>query len=580
MTIDRLAQLFWTARYIQPSQLAQQVVAVLRSRLENPGAFAKQECPPWPGCRGPLRSAFLPPGTQQNRPGDLRKGLFTFLNVTKDLGWPPRWQCAELFRHWRYYVHYFDYLWALGFDDAKRVVEDWMARHPLASGNYGWDAYPTSLRIMNFCGYFFLLHRRRLEADVAFRDALWRSLFLQAEWLSRHFEFSVGGNHLFENGAALAVAGSCFDGAAAAAWIERALRLMRREIPRQILGDGMHCGRTPMYHSRMVYIFALLADSGHPSLVSQVREPLRKMAVALARMCHPDGDIALINDSASGTYNRPQPLLESVRKVLGSGEEYPDACGSSSFPESGFFVTRDEGGDYLLIDAGPAAHYIPGHSHGGIFSFELSLRGHRVIVDSGLYDYEPGEMRAYCRSTRAHNTVEIDGLDQSEYWSVFRVARRGLPRDVKWAPFGGGFRLSGWHDGYCRLPKRVRHERRFVWYDGGVLLIRDQVNARSSATTVARLHLHPECSVRSHDAKHVVVDHPGGSFTICFAGDGAIQLEKSFYCPEFGLRRENTAVAFRCEGTRTGVDCCVAIGDVPVTLEDAGARVGDRVYAW
>ena len=77
------------------------------------------------------------------------------------------------------------------------------------------------------------------------------------------------------------------------------------------------------------------------------------------------------------------------------------------------------------------------------FSFELSLRGTRVVVDSGVSTYETGPMREYCRSTRAHNTVEIEGQDLVELWGAFRVGRRCRPREVEWKELEDGLSFRG-----------------------------------------------------------------------------------------------------------------------------------------
>ena len=51
-----------------------------------------------------------------------------------------------------------------------------------------------------------------------------------------------------------------------------------------------------------------------------------------------------------------------------------------------------------------------------------------ILVDTGVYTYKMGEERNACRSTKAHNTVEIDGMNNAEIWSAFRVAKRGHAR--------------------------------------------------------------------------------------------------------------------------------------------------------
>ena len=86
----------------------------------------------------------------------------------------------------------------------------------------------------------------------------------------------------------------------------------------------------------------------------------------------------------------------------------------------------------MLIDVakiGP--DYLPGHAHADTLSFELSLYGKRLLVNSGISRYGTSLIRQFERSTEAHNTVAIDNKNSSEVWSGFRVARRAYPLDLK-----------------------------------------------------------------------------------------------------------------------------------------------------
>src|SRR5262249_1372077 len=141
-------------------------------------------------------------------PEELRAGRFTFLNRGETLGWPPRWQDPELPRLWLYNLHYFEFLSALPYELGRDLVLDWIPRHPLPRGRPGWEPYPTSLRLVAWCGWLFGEHRAGVEADRELCARAWPSIWLQAEWLSRHVETHLRGNHLLENAAALAYCGA------------------------------------------------------------------------------------------------------------------------------------------------------------------------------------------------------------------------------------------------------------------------------------------------------------------------------------------------------------------------------------
>ena len=552
-----VARLARTVRWLRARQLWGQLRVRLRSAIERPERW-EDGAPSLPGVRWSDPRDFLPPGVQDNRADELREGRFRFLQQSEPLGWPPRWSLTGLPRLWEYNLHYFEYLWALPYEEGRLVALDWIQEHPLGPRQTGWDPYPISLRSVNWCGYFLGRHREVTLGDLDFAPGLWASLHRQLAWLSKHVETHLLGNHLFENAAALAFCGSCFRGDPGDAWLRQGLAILDRELSEQVLADGGHFERSPMYHARITYLLQLLEATGVEELVSRVEEPLGRMRAALASLCHPDGEIALLNDSALGIANRPSeigvPAVEAAAFAL---------------PDTGYYGARSAHGHHVICDAAPIGpDYQPGHAHGDLLAFELSLAGRRVIVDAGVFDYEPGPRRDYSRSTRAHNTVEIEGQDQCEFWGVFRVGRRGRPRDVDWQVLEEeGFRLRASHDGYRWLPGRPLHQRVFRWHPDGLLLVRDRVQALSESSVCSRLHLHPDCQILERAAASVLVAAPGGECRIHFAGPGRLDEEAWRYSPRFGEEREGRALLWSLRGRDLEFGFCVASGGEQLSFD-------------
>lgn len=547
--MNKVLRLYHTVKHLKVRQIAGRLHNRLRSKLENPARVSSQTVLAFPGCRWPLDVDILPPVMQINIAKSILEGNFFFIGNKVNVGFPPRWECPDMPKLWQYNLHYLKWIWALSYGDAKHATLDWIENHKLASNATGWESYPISVRLMNICGVFLGRYRKQTEEDKVFLDKLWSSIYIQTQWLTRHLETHLLGNHLFENGAALAFVGSCFSCTAADKWLQAGIHILDKEIPEQILNDGMHFELTPMYHCRITYLLAMLFNTGHPKLEDLTRKPLERMVTALRHMTHPDGQVALLNDSAFGIYNTPDQLFSYVRNFF---EIDNVSLGNFALPEAGYYGFRDDKGTYVICDAariGP--DYIPGHAHADMFSFELSLKGHRVIVDSGVYDYEANQMRQYCRSTKAHNTLEINGQDQCEMWGVFRVARRGRPHNIKWMPSKDGFQLSGWHDGYKRLKANPIHYREFNWNKSGKLTIKDITNAPKTQNVISRLHLHPNCEIDRLKDSTVRVAYPEGDFRIIFSRNGRLSLEDSYYCPEFGVKIANKALAFSFSGRKT-----------------------------
>ena len=516
-------------RTIRPLRAAQ-ILAQVRHRLPKryPGPVDALEAVPGIRWRPDDFPSPTVPGT--NAAAEILEGRLSFVGRTATVGFPPAWNGCDMPRLWLYNLHYHEFLWELGYEDARAVVLDWIAAHSPRSGQTGWDAYPTSLRLVNWCTLFFGRHAAKTLNDGAFGQALWASIRDQARHLERNIEWHLMANHLLENAVTLAVAGSCFRHRDADRWLDLGCRLLGRELPEQVLADGGHYERSPMYQCRVLHDLRVLMATREPRLTALARPYVSAAGGALRAMTHPDGEIALLNDSALDVYPMP--------------DHVPPEAGSFALHETGYYGACTGDGDYVVCDAGPIGpDYQPGHGHADLLSFELSLGGSRVVVDSGVSTYEAGAMRDYCRSTRAHNTVEIGGADQAELWGGFRVGRRAVPSGVQWRGSPSRFTLSAEHGGYAHLPGSPRHRRRFAWQGFGVLTITDEVFATRAVDAVARLHLHPGCEVEGLTDGGCTLRFAGGGADVSWQGWQAAELTESIYCPRFGVETANACLA-------------------------------------
>ncbi len=525
--------MFYAIRYLKPIQIYGQIRNRIVARTFSRRFWIKRgESVQLGDCVWRPSGEFLPPGPQQNSQADMLAGRLTFLNQEKRLGWPFDWTPPNVSKLWEYNLHYFEYIFALDYENAKFLVLDWIEKYPLARNADGWEPYPVSLRLMNWTAFFLGRHRAQTLADEFFCATLKLSTATQAEWLLYRREFHLLANHYLENAASLAFVGSCFEGPDAKQFFQIGLDILKRELSAQILTDGMHFERSPMYHSRVVYLFKLLLDTGNAELIELVGPYHEKAASALSKLCHPDGQIALLNDAAFGIYNEPKQLCAVTEN---DAETF-------SLPHAGYYGANTKAGHYIICDAGeigPA--YNPGHGHGDIFSFELSIYGKRIIVDSGTYNYVNSPERRYSRSTSAHNTVEIDGLDQCEFFDAFKVGCRAYPKNVRWQETQNGFTLEGEHDGYKRLPAKAIHHRRFEWQHRGTLEIVDRIDARRPVAAISRFHLHPDCNVTALGDNEAAIRRDEIRCRLHIDGS-SIRLGHYDYSPEFGKKLPATMI--------------------------------------
>ncbi len=183
------------------------------------------------------------------------------------------------------------------------------------------------------------------------------------------------------------------------------------------------------------------------------------------------------------------------------------------------------------------------------------MGGAPVVVDSGTFDYEPGEFRHYLRSTAAHNTVRLDGQEQSEIWGAFRVARRARPVapalsdvDSDGDGAGGGLLFTGAHDGYRRLPGRPEH-RREIRMAPGRWEVRDAVTGAGQHRVESFLHLHPAVRLINVTEREFRLEAPGGvALRLAFGPAGTVRAATGYYCPRFGERLAGGALVLEHTG--------------------------------
>ena len=470
------------------------------------------------------------------------EGRFTFLNQCRHLGnGRVEWEAHGMPRLWQYQLHYADYVRTLAHGArcsesawagrALELIEDWIAANP-PGRRPGWEPYPLSLRAVNWCAALAML----ATGAVGEREtAIAASLAAQGRFLARHLEWHLGGNHLLKNAKALILLGVALDCPEAPAWRARGMRILLAEVRRQVLADGGHYERSPLYHGIVMedlldvlalaagHRGALLADGARAAL----RDAARRMAAWLARMRHPDGGLPLFNDCVLSGDPQPAELLAYSARVL---EEEPAAGGTVALSTSGYYVL-ERGAGRAIVDCGAVGpDELPAHAHADTLSFELSWAGRRVVVDGGTAGYALDDLRRYLRSTAAHNTVRVDEVEQSEVWASHRVGRRARPTGARIVEAGSHLAFAGAHDGYARLG--VMHHRHVVATDD-LWVVVDELRGRGRHRFESFLHLHPDLGLEPAGKDWRV---RGGQVDLRVRPLGAVTGARTdgWYCPDWG----------------------------------------------
>lgn len=568
----RASRLWYVLRYYRSGQLAMRLLSIGKRRITRlTGNGAAGYLPKAvPQLRANLgfgqildhRLAARRANGAVAKADRVRQGRFEFLNQERLLPDPVDWQLRcwpEVPHLWRFCLQYHEFLLDMAaaglqhrepgwFDRAWDLVGQWIEHNPPRDASRlgdAWHPYCISRRLPAWL----LLWTASAPPDELAEPVL-RSVACQASFLEHHLEWDVRGNHLVENAKALVMAGTFLDSPDADCWLRKGASILRRELAEQILPHGEHFERSPMYHAQMLEAVLDVGDvvrAVMPDLSELCSSTALRMAAFLKTILHPDGEIPLLGDSCLGETTPPGHLIARAGEAGEKDDLAPDhhSCSirqPTAAQAIGAYWAYRHDEDFLLFDAGPVGpDHLPAHAHADLLTFEASIQGRRVIVDSGVFDYQAGTMREYCRSTAAHNVLQIEDQDQCDMWSSFRMGYRGWPGRLETGLDHGFHWARASHNAYRRLGV-PRVGRWMACRRGGPWFCIDWAEGTERHELTNRLHLHPDVAVELVKNNEVHLNAAGLLLRLYYLLPGEISVAKGWYCPEFGRRVGNSVI--------------------------------------
>lgn len=469
-------------------------------------------------------------------------GEVSFLGESGNINNLDIWSDNNRKKLWMYNLHYLDELNRINSnekDDAlNELIDKWVKLNPIGKG-IGWEPYPISLRIVNLVKWF-TKHKKNIKLEHL------NSLANQAEVLRSKLEYHILANHLLANAKALIFAGAFFNGSHADEWLKKGIELLDSQLEEQFLLDGGHFELSPMYHSIVLWDLCDLLNLSQCLEISvltkranQWKSLLIKGLDWLNAMIHPDKNISFFNDAAFDIAPTYTEIISYAQRLnISYVPQQINNPGINFLKSSGYCSVQIGNESKAIIDVAKVGpDYQPGHAHADTLSFELSLFGQRLFVNSGTSEYGEGLQRQFERSTAAHNTITIDDENSSEVWSGFRVARRAYPKDVSVAQENNAISIRGSHNGYRRLSGRNIHHREWTFMNN-TMIIQDIISG-SFNNAISRLYLHPDVTVLQEDDVVKCYLEDSSEVLIKFTGSRNIIIEDSMWSFNFGKKQKN-----------------------------------------
>ena len=437
-------------------------------------------------------------------------GIFTNAGLKLALGNTPDWRSKSLSpdEEWKieWYKFYFGldlaYAFSITGDEKYRftwagLVQSWIAQMPV-----GCDSSDVAARRIQNWIYAWNIFSRTATFDFDFENQLVSSLAAQVFHLRNHL--TAERNHRTLELYALLIAALALP-ELDHDLLDFAIAELHQNLLTDVRPDGVHREQSTHYHMTALRSFLGARENARRFALqfpAGYDERLESACEFLMHVQRPDGFIPALSDADTGTYSdllelaahifaRADFLYVATRGAL--GVKPAQTC--PSFTESGYFIQHSGWGDeetdfrgerYLVFDCGPLGD--GGHGHYDLLNIEVAANGGPLIVDPGRFTYaeDSARWRQWFKGTAAHNTVCVDGLDQTPY-------RRGKP---KGAIASGRLlrRISA--PGFDMLCGEARsqvydavHTRRIFFIAGEYWLIVDSLRASVPHRYDLRFHL-------------------------------------------------------------------------------------------
>lgn len=491
-------------------------------------------------------------------------------------------------------------------------LDAWLTQCPPLTGPNWTSSLELGIRLINWS----LIWQWTGGADgvlfagaqgAALRRRWLDSIYFHCDYIARHLSrHSSANNHLVGELAGLYVAARswpCWP--QSRRWARQGRRELEQQIQAQYADDGVNREQAFSYHvftAEFLLVAGLCGERTGDPYARAYWQRLQRALQFLHSVRDVGGHVPMVGDADDGMVFRLVPgdedrcaMLLAQGRALFDGAQ-GDACARWLLAGTRVAVAPDPrprsdwnfaAGGYLLfgrafgqpdeikgmVDCGPLGYLgIAAHGHADALALTLSIGGEPCLVDPGTYSYwQEQQWRDYFRGTSAHNTVRVDGLDQSVSGGRFMWTRKARCRIERLPDSPGQFDFAGAHDGYGRLPDPVRH-RRAVRFDAAdaSLLVRDTFDGRQPHLVEQFWHFAPGLHV-TLDGDTVLVQGQRFRLRGRFAG-AALQLELvhgretpplGWYSSRYEHKQATTVLRVWTERSDMPLDACYTIDNLP-----------------
>lgn len=353
-------------------------------------------------------------------------------------------------------------------EELRQLFYDWVRKNPFLHGPAWTSPMELGVRSVNwlFMGAFLTMAERRFQCDLQkWLQDIARGVYNMTCYIRKHrSRYSSANNHLLIEMCAVAIAGLVLR---QPAWTVEALSILDKELFLQNEPDGVNKEMSLHYQTFGMEAYGILIpllrrggfhvpESWEPQLMKMAEFVADSMVTQECAAEFGDNDEGKLLDLQGGRMNHYIYVLQLMSMALpvryGSWHSWHEnlcwlysetererSCAkrlyesnsSKVYPHGGYTFLKDTQREVVLAMDHAALGFgsIAAHGHADALSIQLFVQGIPVFVDSGTFNYHvPANKRDVYRSTRAHNTVYVHDVEQSEMLGPFLWGRRAYTK--------------------------------------------------------------------------------------------------------------------------------------------------------
>lgn len=434
---------------------------------------------------------------------------------------------------------------------AKEVVfqiSEWINDNPFML-SINWScSMDVAIRAINWMYAVNMITNSKI-IDKRFVELFDKSLFEHGFHIFNNLEkaFPYSGNHYATNIAGLLFIGQYFkESKHGKKWWDFALSEFYTDIRSQVLPNGVHFEKSTSYHRLIteVYLYSLILVFRTGEVIpGDIKYRVSKMFEYIKFYTKPNGLAPLIGDNDNG---RLLSFLEynfcDHRYLLGLAFQINDVCNYNEFKEfkefgmidrffllnalsnskfldiydktinsdvkiytdAGFAIVNKKS-LYILFKNSEISQYythqkiIGTHTHSDALSFELALNGNDIFIDPGSFTYTSSpKLRSEFRSTKKHNTISVDDLDQTLMVqdNMFAVQNSAIPEVIRYFRIEETESFIGEFKWQLSEREQIVHRRSISFHKNNDVGITDSLIFKDKHKFSFYFHLSPDIEIK------------------------------------------------------------------------------------